>query len=330
MSTAPNPVKVGSFVLTGLALALAVVLALGAGRWFSRRVPFVLYFADSVHGLTVGSAVKFKGVPIGTVTRIQLALREEAGPQYIPVHVEVDQDLILSAAGEPVDIRDRAFVKQQVDKGLRASLELESFITGRLYVQFDYYTNAGEPHYVQLQKHRTEMEIPTKSTGLPEFLKSLERVDLAGMSRRINEVLEQLQDLLQSARIAELTEQAGRTLQAVEGLARSPELTNTLRAVTQAADEAAQMLAQARGQIAPVTGRLTNSIDQASLAMAELRQTATELRQLLSSDSPLVGELQAALAQFSEAAGALRRLAEFLNRNPRALLTGRKLPDTSP
>lgn len=330
MSTAPNPVKVGSFVLAGLVLAVAVVLALGAGRWFSHRVPFVLYFADSVHGLTVGSAVKFKGVPIGTVTRIQVALREEAGPQYIPVHVEVDEDLILSAAGERVNIRDRAFVKQQVDKGLRASLELESFITGRLYVQFDYYTNAGEPHYVQLQKHGAEVEIPTKSTGLPEFLKSLERVDLAGMSRRINTVLEQLQDLLQSARIAELTEQAGRTLQAVEGLVRSPELTNALVAVSQAADEAAQMLAETRQHVVPLASRLTNSVDQATLAIAELRQATAELRRLFSSDSPLVGDVQAALAQFSEAAGAVRRLAEFLNRNPSALLTGRKLPEIRP
>lgn len=327
MNAAPNPVKVGAFVLAGLALAVAVVLALGAGRLFSHRVPFVLYFADSVHGLTVGSAVKFKGVPIGTVTRIQLALREEAGPQYIPVHVEVDQELILSAAGEPVNIRDRAFVKRQVDKGLRASLELESFITGRLYVQFDYYTNAGEPHYVALQKHGTEMEIPTKSTGLPEFLKSLERVDLAGMSRRINQVLEQLQDLLQSANIAQLTEQAGRTLAAVEGLARSPELTNALLAVSQAADEAALLLAETRLQVEPVASRLTNSVEQATLAIAELRQATAELRRLFSSDSPLVGELQAALAQFTEAAGAVRRLAEFLNRNPRALLTGRKGPE---
>jgi paraquat-inducible protein B len=327
MSSSTNPVKVGVFVLAGLALMLAVVLTLGANRLFSRRVPFVLYFADSVHGLTVGSAVKFKGVPIGTVTRIQVALREE-GPQYIPVHVEVDEDLILSAAGEPVDIRDRAFVRQQVDKGLRASLELESFITGRLYVQFDYYTNAGPPEY--RQKHGTDVEIPTRSTGLPEFLKSLERVDLAGMSHRINTVLEQLQQLLEGANIKQLTDQADRTLHAVEGLVRSPELTNALVSISQAAEEATRLLADTRGQISPLAARLTNSIDRAALTLDELRQTAAELRQLISSDSPLMGELQAALAQFTEAASAVRRLADFLNRNPRALLTGRKLSETSP
>ena len=37
-------------------------------------------------------------------------MREGQGPQYIPVLVEVDESLILSASGEKVNIRDPRFV----------------------------------------------------------------------------------------------------------------------------------------------------------------------------------------------------------------------------
>ena len=79
-----------------------------------------------------------------------------------------------------MNIRDPHFVRLQIAKGLRASLELESFITGRLYVQFDYQSNPAQP--VLVQKQGARIEIPTISTGLSEFLSSLERVDLPGLS----------------------------------------------------------------------------------------------------------------------------------------------------
>jgi len=328
MSKQTSAFKVGSFVIAGVVLAVAVILTLGAGRLFSHHAPFILYFADSVHGLSVGSPVKFKGVPIGTVTRIQVALREGQGPQYIPVLVEVDESLILSASGEKVNIRDPRFVQAQVDKGLRASLELESFITGRLYVQFDYDSSLAPP--VRVQKQGETLEIPTLSTGLSEFLKSLERVDLPGMSRRVNAVLDNLQQLLADTQLKEVSRQLVRSLDAFEKLVSSPDVTNALLSVTRTSEEAHALLADLRTEVKPLSGSLTNTADQAAQTLVELRQTLGELRRLVASDSPLLGEVNGALEEFSDAARAVRLLADYLNRNPRAVLTGRKPPEAKP
>jgi paraquat-inducible protein B len=64
--------------------------------------------------------------------------------------------------------------------------------------------------------------------------------------------------------------------------------------------------------------------------MADLRQGIQELRDLLGPHAPLQRDLSEALSELSEAARSLGTLAEFLNRHPNALLTGRKASDTKP
>jgi len=328
MSQKANPLKVGVFVIASVALLVAVVLVLGAGSFFTRRVTFVLYFPDSVNGLVVGSPVKFKGVPIGTVTRIQVALRERAGAQSIPVWIRLEKGLILSSAGEPVDIQQHDFVEAQIRQGLRASLELESFITGRLYVQFDYYTNAPPP--VLVHKEGQFMELPTISTGLNEFLNSLQHVDLPGLSRRLATVLDDVGRLLQDAQVKDISQRMARTLEAMEKLIASPEWPEAVQALTRTSEETRKLVADLRAEVRPVAGSLTNATEQATQTLVELRRTLQELRGVAGADSPLVGELNETLAEFSEAARSLRLLADYLNRNPSALLGGRKHPEPKP
>jgi len=70
MSQKANYFKLGLFIIASVAVFLAIVLALSAGQLFKRTVPIETYFNESVQGLDVGSAVKFRGVQIGRVTGI--------------------------------------------------------------------------------------------------------------------------------------------------------------------------------------------------------------------------------------------------------------------
>lgn len=314
--------QVGLFVIAGLALIIASILVLGGGKLFARSAHFVLHFADSVNGLTVGSPVKFKGVPIGTVTRIQVGLRQGAGQQYIPVHIAVDEGLILSADGEPVNLRDPRFLKLQIAQGLRASLELESFVTGRLYVQLDYYPDPSPPVFVQ--KQAVPLEIPTISTGLPEFLRTLERVDLAGLSNRLNDLLNDLNRILAEAQVKEISQQMVNSLQAIEKLVSAPDVREALKSVTRTSDEARLFLADLREQVKPVSSGLTNGTAQAAQALAQLSQAAENLQRLIGPGGRFLDDARVTMEEFSEAARSVRLLADFLHRNPRALITGRK------
>ena len=82
MSEEARYYRVGLFVLTGIVLLVGAVLLLGGTDAFRKTLTFETYFTESVQGLEVGSAVRLRGVKIGTVRDIQLAgdaYEEQAG-----------------------------------------------------------------------------------------------------------------------------------------------------------------------------------------------------------------------------------------------------------
>src|SRR5437867_4516180 len=97
-----TPTLIGAFVVGALALAVIGVAVFGSGRLFRKTQEFVLYFDRSVNGLRVGAPVKFKGVEIGAVTRIELSLSHRLrrpGEVHIPVVIELDADRISEKGG---------------------------------------------------------------------------------------------------------------------------------------------------------------------------------------------------------------------------------------
>jgi paraquat-inducible protein B len=55
-----NPAVIGGFVVGAVALIVIGVLLLGGGRFLAERRTYVLYFDDSVEGLSVGAPLNFK------------------------------------------------------------------------------------------------------------------------------------------------------------------------------------------------------------------------------------------------------------------------------
>ena len=70
MSQKANYFKLGLFVIGAIAAGIIVLVIIGSGRWFQKRIVIETYFNESVQGLDVGSKLKVRGVAIGEVTRI--------------------------------------------------------------------------------------------------------------------------------------------------------------------------------------------------------------------------------------------------------------------
>ena len=70
MSQKANYFKLGLFVIGAIAAGIIVLIIIGSGRWFQKRVTIETYFNESVQGLDIGSKLKYRGVAIGEVTRI--------------------------------------------------------------------------------------------------------------------------------------------------------------------------------------------------------------------------------------------------------------------
>src|SRR5918997_4458621 len=88
METRSNQILVGSIVL-GLLAALAVFIIwlsqVGAGA----EKTYDIFFQQSVEGLAKGTAVTFRGVPVGQIQSINL---EPASPQFIRVRISVREE----------------------------------------------------------------------------------------------------------------------------------------------------------------------------------------------------------------------------------------------
>jgi paraquat-inducible protein B len=321
MSPPSNPFKIGIFVLAGLAIAVGGLLVLGSGRLFARPVPVIVYFDSSVNGLTVGAPVKFMGVPVGQVKRIQISFDETSIRQSIPVLLELDEERVVSATSHQLDLDDRAFMRRQVDKGLRASLELDSFISGRLYVQLEYLENAPAPQFRQVGDGY--FEIPSVATGLQGFVSSLSQTDLAGLALDLRELVRSMNGMIADLQIGSIREELTQTLDALRRVLGTPQLTNTLVSLSLASDQARVFLQDTQPQVGLLATNVVLFTRESSTTLAQLRRNLEQLESVLGHDSVLLAQIQETLRDLGEASGSIRRLADGLQRNPSSLVTGR-------
>src|SRR5882672_5365884 len=99
MSEESRRFRLGIFVLGGLALAIAGIIALSAGRLFQHTYPVYCYFQENVQGLEPGSPVKFRGVEIGRVEEVSLMpsarIASQRGGSHEDSLIEVQSQLLL-------------------------------------------------------------------------------------------------------------------------------------------------------------------------------------------------------------------------------------------
>jgi paraquat-inducible protein B len=146
----------------------------------------------------------------------------------------------------------------------------------------------------------------------------------------LNTVLDDVGRLLRDAQVKDISQRLARTLEAMERFIESSEWKQAVQSLTLTSEETRRLVADLRAEVRPVAGGLTNATEQTTQTLAELRRTLEELRGVAGAGSPLVGELNDTLTEFSDAARSVRLLADYLNRNPRALLGGRKHPESKP
>jgi paraquat-inducible protein B len=336
MSKKANPTLIGGFVVGALALAVAGVLLFGGGRFFTESRDGIIYFRESVSGLDVGSPVRFNGVTVGSVTNLELLYRAEERAVSIPVFVELFPEYLTFAdGGSP-----RLDLKTLVDAGMRAQLGLDNILTGRLAINLVMAPNtqiqleAADPETFrtpegiaeipairsQMQEVRSAVETVLTSVAaadpqllLQEITASVRAVrefvtmpELAQIVHQTNDTIGQVQSLVEEVegRSVPLLAGAEETLTALRELARKGELT----------------LSETRGLIAeaqPALGSMQDALKQAERTLAATGAS-------LEPGSELHHQATQALREATSAARAVRTLADTLERNPNALLFGRR------
>ena len=340
MSKPISPTAIGGFTLGALALLVIGLLIFGGGQAFNAdKVRFVVFLESSLNGLDIGAPVKMQGVKIGEVKEIALQFDEKRNKLFKPVVIEIDRGLLSGSGEKPLPtgfsqenltaIRDRL-----VASGFRARLEMQSLLTGLLFVDLDVHPDKP-PMFAELD-YRGLLEIPGVPATTDEIRNTAEEVVQKLRSMPLDQIVQDLADSLGEIKTLLASEDTRKTqvsltntLQEVEKTIGTlnrhldPLLRNTSATVagTEALVKETQMLIkQLNGELPKVLSSSDKTLQSAASALNQAENTMRQVDTSLGPESALTETLQA----FKQAARAIRDLSDYLERHPEALLSGKK------
>lgn len=333
MKTKVSPTVIGLFVLGAFVLLLVALLSFGGVSLFSRPQKFTVYFNETIHGLDLGSPVKLRGVRVGRV--VDLAVRYDAAGHKSDVAVvcEFNRNVITDRAGVMVDVSDRTVLQDLIDRGLRAQLGVLGLATGMLYVELNFLDPKEFPPRAGQVDDRFAV-VPTIPSAISEYqaslseiLSGLRKIDFAGLSREARALLSDARTQVNKVEVKGLIEEWTKAAKTVRSLADAPELRQAIVHMDEAAQEIKRVVRVVEGQVEPTSTRLAEVLGETKRAVESFNAASTTLRKFIAAQQGLGDDAGHAFVKLGEAADAVQRLADFLERNPGALLTGRKKPE---
>ena len=145
-------VKIGAFVCAAVLLAVVAVVLMGSGPMHKRELLFETFVEETVQGVSEGSALKYRGIPVGSVKSISFATYDYTDEDVRPDASAEDVDrasryarivLAVDTTNMPDPEEFQRFVERETAKGLRAHMKSQG-ITGLVYVDCDY-EDPGSP-----------------------------------------------------------------------------------------------------------------------------------------------------------------------------------------
>jgi paraquat-inducible protein B len=251
---------------------------------------FVLYFQNSLRGLSAGAPVDLRGITVGEVKSLDVEYDAKAGSLSFPVAIELYPQRLRGKPRQPAadapddsDSASRALLDNLVAHGLRAELKTGNLLTGQKFVGLDVHRDAFKE---KIHWASQPAIFPTISSGLDDIQDSV-----GSIARKLNKVpFDQL----------------------------SYRLINTMASLEQTLKSADHLLQNVDSNLAP----------QVSQTLTEAREALKNAKEVLGQDSPLQSDLGSTLLQVSRAAKSISALVDYLERHPESLLRGK--PGDSP
>jgi paraquat-inducible protein B len=330
MKTRISPSLVGFFVLGFLVLGVIALLSFGGVNFFSKPQRFVVYFDESIHGLDLGSPVKLRGVRVGRVVDLALNYDEKANTAVVAVTCEFNKNMMKNRDGVMIDVSKRERLDALVASGMRAQLGVQGLATGLLFVELDFADVAtqvpsptGAPTTLAVVPSMRSA-IAEFQASLTEILSNVKNVDFPALGREIHGLLADTRKQVNGMNLSEVTREWSRAGAAVAKLAESEELHKVAGNINRTLGRIDETVAHIDAAVGPASGDLAKVLTEAREALVAFRETAQNARNFISAQSGLSDEAARTLMKFSEAADSISKLADFIERNPNALLTGRK------
>ena len=192
MKKEPNRKTVGLFLVIGFALFLGLVGQSVLSKIHAdTKGVVVMYFNESLQGLSEGAPIVFQGVEIGKVTRIQLVTDKSNSKFGVLVFARLKHIGIVSEDS----IWDKFWKKENllgkmVANGLRARLTTQSYLTGQLMIELVMLPDTE----AKIEHHKNDHfpQIPTVLSKREELARGLDALKVQETIDRFNHVTEVL------------------------------------------------------------------------------------------------------------------------------------------
>ena len=328
MKTKLSPILIGLFALGALALVVVGLLSFQSIHLFSKPGRFVAYFGESVQGLDVGSAVKLRGGRVGRVVDIRVRYDAKIRPAPVAVIGELDNNAITDGAGQTIQLTDRATFLRLIAKGLRAKIDLAG-ITGLQFVELDFL----DPREFPAPPANRAAEYPVVPTvaseitalmaNLSKIVSDLKAADFAGVSRELKSLLITTNHKVGELDFQKMVAQVTAAADSIATLAGSAEAKMAFSNLNKTATDVQGLVTRLETQVEPVRTELVRTLHS-------FHDAAESIQKFLGPQSGLGEEAGRTLQQLTATARSLQELADFLERNPNALITGKKRPGKEP
>lgn len=333
MSKQSSKTLIGGFVVGAVVLMAIGAAVFGGTELFKKRSTYVAYFDETTTGLKVGANVVANGVRVGYVSEIALLFDESTYETLTRVTLVILPDAFIPVrGGEPIGTHVGTALSHRElieDAGMRAQLEIESFITGQLLVRLD---NRPDTEGVMRGVNPPYPEIPTIPSNIQEILDRIQNwasdirdsVDIDVLSNNLNDALKNIADLASSedleatlAGLNRLVSQAERSGVVTGFDAAIDDLGEAARAMTEVLESTERNIDQVITDLKPVMAGLDKSIQEAN-------RTLELANRQLRGDTEEFDQIQSTFREVEHAARAMREFFDYMERNPEAFLKGKQ------
>jgi len=174
-------------------------------------------------------------------------------------------------------------------------------------------------------------EIPTIASNVQELLNNLqswfadfqEDVDFRGLSQRLNDVLEALDDLARSEDMRESLAGINSLINDAEMQQLARQMVATLEEMRQASSAANNLFSSAEKDVDMLVADLQPALKRLAGALDEAEQTLAAAKSQLKGDSEQFYQLGTTLDELERAARSVREYFDYMERNPESVLQGK-------
>ena len=322
-----NALLIGGFVIAALAMIVAGVLWLSGNSLFTKHIEAMIYYKGNVSGLYVGAPVTFRGVAVGQVEAIGIEVDRDSLQALAPVRVRLQPNAMQfnGSSTTPIDL------STLVQRGLRARLVAQSFVTGQKSIELDFVPNtpstlvgtAGKPEIPALAERFGALidqvaELPLRETvqEMRDTVKEL-RSTLVGAQRALDDT-----KAMFASAASELKQTGAESRVTLKAASEAIRLAQTNSAATLAS--ITQLSESARGAVLAAQPELQRTLTSAREAAESARLSMVRLTEMTAPGASLRGDLDSAMRDLSQASRGLRDWIELLEQQPNAVIFGTK------